>query len=139
MAFTESLLLRKGHFLSRKRGRLFKKYFFRSLNWAFKPRKKGTFFTFQKSVGGGGCTGSHCPRFRGPWCGVAGHVDAIFRASAFLRSWVPFSLRTHHTYVKRVKPVFHFARIVAKRTGEHAQIEKRFINPRTSGCIRGSK
>ena len=31
-----------------------------------------------------------------------------------------------------LKPVFHFARIVAKRTGEHAQIEKRFINPRTS-------
>ena len=53
MAFTESLLLRKGHFLSRKRGRLFKKYFFRSLNGAFKPRKKGTFFTFKKSVGGG--------------------------------------------------------------------------------------
>ena len=37
--------------LSRKRGRLFKKYFFRSLNGAFKPRKKGTFFTFKK-VGG---------------------------------------------------------------------------------------
>jgi hypothetical protein len=34
-----------------------------------------------------------------------------------------------------LKPVFHFARIVPKRTGEHAQIEKRFINPRTSGCI----
>jgi hypothetical protein len=49
----ESLLLRKGHFLSRKRGRLFKKYFFRSLNGAFKPRKKGTFFTFKKSGGGG--------------------------------------------------------------------------------------
>jgi hypothetical protein len=53
MAFTESLLLRKGHFLSIKRGRLFKKYFFRSLNGAFKPRKKGTFFTFKKSGGGG--------------------------------------------------------------------------------------
>jgi hypothetical protein len=26
-----------------------------------------------------------------------------------------------------LKPVFHFARIVPKRTGEHAQIEKRFI------------
>ena len=38
-----------------------------------------------------------------------------------------------------LKPVFHFARIVAKRTGEHAQIEKRFINPRTSGCIRVSE
>jgi hypothetical protein len=38
-----------------------------------------------------------------------------------------------------VKPVFHFARIVPKRTGEHAQIENRFINPRTSGCIRVSK
>ena len=58
MAFTESLLLRKGHFLSRKRGRLFKKYFFRSLNGAFKPRKKGTFFTFKKSGGG---TGPHWP------------------------------------------------------------------------------
>ena len=58
MAFTESLLLRKGHFLSRKRGRLFKKYFFRFLNGPFKPRKKGTFFTFKKSGGG---TGPHCP------------------------------------------------------------------------------
>jgi hypothetical protein len=51
MAFTESLLLRKGHFLSRKRGRLFEKYIFRSLNGAFKPRKKGTFFTFKKGGG----------------------------------------------------------------------------------------
>jgi hypothetical protein len=49
MAFPESLLLRKGHFLSRKRGRLFKKFFFRFLNGAFKPR----------------CP--HSPRFRGPW------------------------------------------------------------------------
>jgi hypothetical protein len=50
--------------LSRKRRRLFKKYFFRSLNGAFKPRKKDTFFTFKK-VGG---TCPHCPppRFRGP-------------------------------------------------------------------------
>jgi hypothetical protein len=38
-----------------------------------------------------------------------------------------------------IKTVFHFARIVQKRTGEHAQIEKRFINPRTFGCIRVSK
>ena len=37
------------------------------------------------------------------------------------------------------KPVFHFARTVPKRTGEHAQIEKRFINPRTSGHIRDYK
>jgi hypothetical protein len=51
MTFTESLLLRKGHFLSRKSRRLFKKYFFRFLNGAFKPRKKGTFFTFKKSGG----------------------------------------------------------------------------------------
>jgi hypothetical protein len=58
MAFTEPLLPRKGHFLSRKRGRLFKKYFFHSLNGAFKPRKKGTFFTFKKS-GGGTCP--NCP------------------------------------------------------------------------------
>ena len=57
MAFTDSLLLQKGHFLSRKRERLFKKYFFRSLNGAFKPRKKGTFFTFKK----GGGTHAHCP------------------------------------------------------------------------------
>jgi hypothetical protein len=34
MAFIESLLLQKGHFLSSKRGRLFKKYFFRSVNGA---------------------------------------------------------------------------------------------------------
>jgi hypothetical protein len=65
-ACTESLLLRKGHFLSRKRGRLFKKYFFRSLNGAFKPRKKGTFFTFKKSVGGGHRPPLPPPRFRGP-------------------------------------------------------------------------
>ena len=65
MVFTESLLLRKGHFLSRKRGRLFKKYFFHSLNGEFKPRKKGTFFTFKKVGGGGTCP--HCPWFRGPW------------------------------------------------------------------------
>ena len=51
MAFTESLLLRKGHFLSRKRGRLFKKYFFRSLNGAFKPRKRALFH-FKKKWGG---------------------------------------------------------------------------------------
>ena len=39
----------------------------------------------------------------------------------------------------RLKPVFHFNRTVPKRTGEHAQIEKGFINPRTSGYIRVSK
>jgi hypothetical protein len=61
MAFTESLPLQKGHFLSRKRRRLFKKYFFRSLNGAFKPRKKGTFFTFKKSVGGHMPPGSAAP------------------------------------------------------------------------------
>ena len=74
MAFTESLLLRKGHFLSRKRGRLFKKYFFRSLNGAFKPRKKGTFFTFKKSGGG---TGPHCP----PGSAVPGSRTAILAFS----------------------------------------------------------
>jgi hypothetical protein len=40
---------------------------------------------------------------------------------------------------RTLKPVFHIARIVAKHIGEHAQIEKRFINPRTSGCTRVSK
>jgi hypothetical protein len=64
MAFTESLLLRKGHFLSRKRGRLFEKYIFRSLNGAFKPRKKGTFFTFKKV--GGHMPPLPPPLFRGP-------------------------------------------------------------------------
>ena len=34
MAFIESLLLQKGHFLSSNKGRLFKKYFFRSVNGA---------------------------------------------------------------------------------------------------------
>ena len=52
MAFTESLLL-------------LKKYFFRSLNGAFKPRKKGTFFTFKKS-GGAHAPIAPPPRFRGP-------------------------------------------------------------------------
>jgi hypothetical protein len=47
----ESLLLQKGHFLSSKRGRSFKKYFFRSVNGALYPRKKGIFFTFKKSGG----------------------------------------------------------------------------------------
>jgi hypothetical protein len=47
-------------------------------------------------------------------------------------------MQENTSYV-RVKPVFHLARIVAKRTGEHAQIEKRFLNLRTSGCIRVSK
>jgi hypothetical protein len=53
MAFTESLLLRKGHFLSRKRGRLFKKYFFRSLNGAFKE-KRALFSLLKKG-------GAHAP------------------------------------------------------------------------------
>jgi hypothetical protein len=49
MALTESLLLQKGHFLSSKRGRSFKKYFF-----------MGTFFHFRKKWGGGG-TCHHWP------------------------------------------------------------------------------
>jgi hypothetical protein len=47
--------------------------------------------------------------------------------------WQPISsqvLICLHTPRITLKPVFHFARIVPKRTGEHAQIEKRFINPR---------
>ena len=52
MAFIESLLLQKRHFLSNKRGRLFKKYFFSFCNWGTLAQKKGTFFTFKK-VGGG--------------------------------------------------------------------------------------
>jgi hypothetical protein len=55
MAFTESLLLQKGHFLSSKRGRSLQEYFFRSLNGALQPRKKGTFSLFEK-VGGGAHT-----------------------------------------------------------------------------------
>jgi hypothetical protein len=35
--------LQKGHFLSSKRGRSFKKYFFRSLNGAFQSRKRALF------------------------------------------------------------------------------------------------
>jgi hypothetical protein len=52
MAFTESLLLRKGHFLSRKEGVYSRNTFF----VLKQPRKKGTFFTFKK-VGGG----AHAP------------------------------------------------------------------------------
>jgi hypothetical protein len=37
--------------------------------------------------------------------------------------------------IKSVRLVFHFARIVPKRTSEHAQNEKGFINRCTSGCI----
>jgi hypothetical protein len=66
MAFTESLLLQKGHFLSRKRGRSFKKYFFRPLNGAFKPRKKGNFFTFKNSGWGGHMTPLPPPRSGAP-------------------------------------------------------------------------
>ena len=51
MAFIESLLLKKRHFLSSKRGRLFKKYFFSFCNWGTLAQKKGTFFT-SKKVGG---------------------------------------------------------------------------------------
>ena len=58
MAFIESLLLQKRHFLSSKRGRLFKKYFFSFCNWGTLAQKKGTFFTFKNS-GGGTCP--HCP------------------------------------------------------------------------------
>jgi hypothetical protein len=43
MVFTESILLQKGHFLSSKRGRSFKKYFFLSLMGHFSPEKKSTF------------------------------------------------------------------------------------------------
>ena len=51
---------------------------------------------------------------------------------------VPISLisSARNKLMTTIKPVFHFARTVSKRTGEHAKIEKRFINPRTSGCIR---
>ena len=51
MAFIESLLLQKRHFLSSKRGRLFKKYFFSFCNWGTLAQKKGTFFTFKKRGG----------------------------------------------------------------------------------------
>ena len=54
MAFIESLLLQKRHFLSSKRGRLFKKYYFSFCNWGTLAQKKGTFFTFKKIGGGGG-------------------------------------------------------------------------------------
>jgi hypothetical protein len=43
MAFTESLLLQKGYFLSSKGGRSYKKYCFRSLNGALQPRKRSLF------------------------------------------------------------------------------------------------
>jgi hypothetical protein len=52
MAFTESLLLQKGHFLASKRGRSFKKYIFRSVfKWGTLAQKKDTFFTFKKVEG----------------------------------------------------------------------------------------
>ena len=75
MAFIESLLLQKRHFLSSKRGRLFKKYFFSFCNWGTLAQKKGTFFTFKK-VGG---TCPHCPppRFRGPCSNVVSNVEIV--------------------------------------------------------------
>jgi hypothetical protein len=69
------LLLRKGHFLSRKRGRLFKKYCFRSLNGAFNPRKKGTFFTFKKS-------GAHASIAPPPPSSAAPAIDYMYTVIA---------------------------------------------------------
>ena len=46
MAFTESLLLQKGHFLSSKRGCSFKKYFFCSQMGHFSTEKRFTFKLF---------------------------------------------------------------------------------------------
>jgi hypothetical protein len=62
MAFTESLLLQKGHFLSSKRGRSFKKYFFHSLNGHFSPEKRALFSLLKKW----GAHADIAPRFRGP-------------------------------------------------------------------------
>jgi hypothetical protein len=71
MAFTESLLLQKGHFLSSKRGRSLQEYFFRSLNGALQPRKKGTFSLFEK-VGGG-----HTPHCPPPGSAAPGHATML--------------------------------------------------------------
>ena len=67
----------KRAFSFRKRGRLFKKYFFRSLNGAFKPRKKGTFLLL-KNLGGGGGTCPHCP----PPPGSAAPVDITYTSES---------------------------------------------------------
>jgi hypothetical protein len=59
MAFIESLLLQKRHFLSSKRGRLFKKYFF-----SFCNRKRALFSLLKKVVG-------HIPPLPPPGSAVA--------------------------------------------------------------------
>jgi hypothetical protein len=63
---------------------------------------------------------------------------SFFKVETLRKKLIGLLLRFRQERIA-LKPVFHFARIVPKRTGEHAQIEKRFINPRTSGCIRVSK
>ena len=51
MAFTVSLLLQKWHFLSSKRRRSLKKYFFVLGKWGTLAQKKGHFFHFKNSEG----------------------------------------------------------------------------------------
>jgi hypothetical protein len=51
-----ALILETGHFLSSKRGRSFKKYFFRSLMGHFSPEKRALFSLLKK-----GGTYPQCP------------------------------------------------------------------------------
>ena len=67
MVLTESLLLRKGHFFPAvKRGRSFKKYFFRSVNGALWPPKSALFSLLKNAP--------LPPRFRGPCPSFKGYL-----------------------------------------------------------------
>ena len=113
MAFIESLLLQKRHFLSSKRGRLFKKYFFSFCNWGTLAQKKGTFFTFKKS-------GGHMPPLppgsaaTGPWvpgwsishlkyCNFAGAHNVHCWLSRNLRDTACISMHIIDAYSQKFK------------------------------------
>ena len=66
MAFTESLLLQKGHFHSSERGCSFNKYFFVLKMWHFSPEKRAL-FSLLKKWGGGTFPIAPSPCFCGPW------------------------------------------------------------------------
>jgi hypothetical protein len=66
MAFTESLLLQKGHFLYFQQKTVFiQEILFSFLKWGTLAQKKGTLFTFKKS-GGAHMHAPIAPWFRGP-------------------------------------------------------------------------
>jgi hypothetical protein len=78
-----ALILETGHFLSSKRGRSFKKYFFRSLMGHFSPEKRALFSLLKK--GGAHTLNAPPPQFRGPWIKGKKNVCILMR-------WFPICL-----------------------------------------------